>query len=176
MIDLGARVPSEGGGDMLSRLHPNRADVFAVAAHDYLGAHDFAREPVDWSHYDRELTVLVYGLSDRAGLIQSLHGVDEVDAMPEFVNWVIKPCIGDRLRVTTDLRSAPYIVELRHGGSDEDSLALIERVRNTIGWNGCTSGRAWLRAHARDVLRRAPAKLDWIAHGIKRRVARARPS
>jgi hypothetical protein len=176
VIDLGARIPSEGGGDMLSRLHPNRPDVFAVAAHDYLGRCDFAREPVDWAHYDRELTVLVYGLAKDAGIIQSLHGVDEVDSMPEFVNWVVKPAIGDRLSVTTDLRTAPYIVELRHDGSDEDSRALIERVRNTIVWNRATGPHAWLRARARDVLRRAPPKLDWIAHGIAQRFARSRRS
>jgi hypothetical protein len=175
MIDLGARIPSEGGGQMLSRFHPNRSDVFAVAAHDYLGETEFAREPVDWTHYDRELTVLVYGVSDRAGIIQSVSGVEEVDSMPEFVNWVVKPEVGNRVWVTTDLRGAPYIVELRHGGSDDDSLALIERVRSTIRWNQTTSPGSWLRAHGRDVLRRAPTKLRWIAHGVKARVKQLSP-
>jgi len=172
-IDLGARIPSEDGGHMLSRFHPNRPDVFAVAAHDYLGAVDFAREPVDWTDYNRALTVLVYGVSKSNGIIQSLSGVDEVDSMPEFVNWVIKPRVGDRLRVATDLRSAPYIVELRHGGSDEDSIALIDRVRATIRWNESTGPGEWLRAHGGAVLRRVPGKLQWIAHGLRTRVTRS---
>jgi hypothetical protein len=115
-------------------------------------------------------------VSDRAGIIHSVHGIDEVSSMPEFVNWVVKPAVGDRLSVTTDLRSAPYIVELRHGGSEEESLALIERVRSTIGWNHTTGRQAWLRARARDVLRRAPAKLEWLTHDIKKRFARSLPS
>ena len=168
VIDLGARIPSEGGGYMLSRFHPNRPDVFAVAAHDYLGETGFARGAVDWSHYDRELTVLVYGVSARAGIIQSVSGIEEVEALPEFVNWVLKPRVGDRLWVTTDLRSAPYIIELRHRGSDDDSTALIARVRAAIAWNQSTNGVSWLRARARDVMRRGPPKLRWIAHGLKR--------
>lgn len=166
MFDLGARIPSDGGGYMLSRFHPNRPDVFAVAAHDYLGETDFARGPVDFTHYDRERAVLVYGVSERAGIIQSLSGLDEVEALPEFVNWVQKPCVGDRVRISTDLRSAPYIVELRHRGDDAEADALIAKVRGAIRWNRSTSGASWLRARAHELVRRAPAKLSWIAHGL----------
>jgi hypothetical protein len=167
MFDLGARIPSEGGGYMLSRFHPNRPDVFAVAAHDYLGVTNFARGPIDFSHYDRELAVLVYGVSERAGIIQSVSGVERVEALPEFVNWVEKPCVGDHVQVTTDLRSAPYIVELRVRGSEADADALIAHVRATIRWNQATGGARWLRARVQDALRRAPTKLRWIAHGLR---------
>ena len=177
VIDLGARYPSECGGHMLSRFHPNRPDAYAVAAHDYLGATDFARAPVDWTHYDAELTVLVYGVSDRAGVIESLRGLDEVEAMPEFVNWVVKPKLGDRLFATTELRGAPYILELRHRGSDADSDALIARARAAIQWNDLRSPSGRIRAQAQNALRRVPAKLSWLARSTIERVTRpSRPA
>ena len=51
MVDLGARLPSNGGGDGLSRLHPTRPDVYTVAAHDYFGS-ACESGPIDWTHYD----------------------------------------------------------------------------------------------------------------------------
>ena len=164
VIDLGARFPSESGGHMLSRFHPGRPDVYAVAAHDYLGAIDFARDPIDWSHYDREVTVLVYGVSDNAGIVQDVSGLGRVEGLREFVNWVVKPRIGDPLHATTDLRGAPYIVELRHRGSDADSDALIARVRSAIRWNRSPGRMAWLRARCLGLLRRVPTKLRWLTH------------
>ena len=172
VIDLGARFPSESGGHMLSRFHPDRPDVYAVAAHDYLGRTDFARTPIDWSHYDREMTVLVYGVSDSAGIIQDVSGLGHVEALPEFVNWVVKPRVGDALAATTDLRGAPYIVELRHRGSDADSNALITRVRDAIRWNRRPGRWAGLRAFCLGLVRRIPGKLRWltlVALGARRK-------
>ena len=174
VIDLGARFPSESGGHMLSRFHPDRPDVYAVAAHDYLGATNFARTAIDWSHYDREMTVLVYGVSASAGIIQDISGVSRVEALPEFVNWVVKPRVGDPLAATTDLRGAPYIVELRHRGSDGDSDALIARVRSAIQWNTRPSRLARMRAFCLGAVRRVPAKLRWlalVALGVQRKPA-----
>ena len=166
IIDLGARLPSEGGGHMLSRLHPNRPDTYAVAAHDYLGEHDFAREPVDWSHYNNELTVLVYGVSNADCIIQQLSGLRTVESMPEFVNWVIKPRIGDRVITTKDLRGAPYIVELRHRGAHEQSERLIDTVHAAIRWNDAQHAGAWFKAQAHQMVRRGAPKLTWLAHNL----------
>ena len=166
MIDLGARYPSEGGGHMLSRFHPKRPDAYAVAAHDYLGENTFASEPLDWSHYDSHSAVLVYGVSTSAGLIHTLEGIEEVEALPEFVNWPVKPRLGDRIIPTTDLASKSYVVELSHGGGDQRSDELIDLVQRTLRINSTVSPPAWLRAHALNVLQRAPPKLRWLTRGV----------
>lgn len=166
VIDLGARLPSDGSGCTLSRVHPERPDVYAVAAHDYLGSNTFARGPVDYTFYDSELAVVAYGVSTRDEIIHTLSGIETVEAMPGFVSWVVKPQIGDRVPVTTDLRTAPYIVELRQRGDDGDPERLIEQVQRTVRWNEQSDTGAWLRARAEHVVRRAGPKLRWLAHNL----------
>lgn len=174
LIDLGARLLSEGGGHTLSRLHPERPDVYAVAAHDYLGGSDFARQPVDWAHYDKEATVVVYGISTTEGIIQELQGLSELEALPEFVCWVTKPRIGDPLVPTKSLRDAPYIVELRHRGDHEASIQLIHKVHSTVLWNQTDAPSTRLKAWTTHALRRGKPKLHWIAHNLARAVDESR--
>ncbi len=162
MVDLGARLPSEGGGRTISRLHPGRPDAYAIAAHDYLGINSVSTGPVDWSAYDSARTVLVYGVSEEAGLIASLSGVDAVEAMPEFVRWPVKPTVGDPLEVTTDLRGAPYIVELSCSGDRSDAVALADEVRALIRWNVDVDRRATTVVALGSTVRRAHRKLRWL--------------
>jgi hypothetical protein len=170
MIDLGARLPSEGGGDLLSRMHPARADVYAVAAHDSLGENDFATGAIDWTYYDSGTTVMVYGISHAEGVVQDIAGLQEVEAMPEFVTWVIKPRVGDYFAITRDLRGAPYIVELRTTGDRQAAQRLLDEVRATIVWNQATGIGPWLRARAKNLRRRAIPKVRWIAHKVADRL------
>ncbi len=172
VVDLGARFASEGGPQTFSRLHPDRPDAYAVAAHDYLGDNTFAKEPVDYRHYNSELNVAVYGISHERETIENLEGVDEIEALPEFVRWAVKPRIGDHVHPTKDLRGAPYIVELRHFGDDAGANQLIERVRATIRWNQRTSAAGRLRAETEQMVRSGVPKLRWMAHSAARYVGR----
>ena len=131
VVDLGARFPSDGAAPLLGRLHPYRPDPFAVAASDYLGGSLLAEDVIDWTHYDSARVCILYGISEEAGLIHAIRGLDDVAAMPEFVTWIFTPKVGDRLPVTKELRDTPYIGELACAGSREESFALIERGART---------------------------------------------
>lgn len=176
MIDLGARLPSDGGGEMLSRLHPYRPDAYAVAALDYVGQSSFAREPIDWSHYDSAREVFVFGLSTERGRIRSLTGCDEVERLPEFVSWPVKPALEQQLFPTTDLRSAPYVLGLRVEGSVERAHEVAERARLAIRWNTSVDRRAALGPWLGDRFRRGRLKLGWMAQQLLSRFQRTRRS
>lgn len=166
LIDLGARFPSEGGALTLSRLHPGRLSAYAVASHDYLGENSVATEPVDWTAYDSARTVLAYGISQDDGLISSLRGIEEVEQLPEFVRWPVRPRIGDELVPTEDLRGAPYIVELSCPGSEDDARELIDRVQQMVRWNTDSSRRSAAAARLTDLSSRARRKVPWVAHRV----------
>jgi hypothetical protein len=168
MVDVGARFPSEMGGHMLSRMHPRRPDVYTVAAHDYLGIGGFGDLRTDWTHYDQHTAVLVYGLSHQQGIVHSIDGVDDVERMPEFVNWPKKPYVGQALSPTRELGSEPYSVELVHQADEHHSLALVRKVHATVRINASSPASSVLRGYASHVLRRAGPKLRWWAHRVRR--------
>ena len=168
VIDLGARFPSDGGPDLLGRLHPSRPDPFAVAAADYLGGDLLQRDSIDWTHYDSVHTVYAYGISTECGYLGSIVGKDTVEAMPEFTYWIVEPKIGDRLVETKELRDAPYIAALTCDGSREDAFALIDRVRDTVQIHACDRRRDSIDAVGRNVERRVKPKLRWVGHRVAR--------
>lgn len=166
VVDLGARLPSDGGGPVLGRLHPYRPDPFAVAASDYLERELYPVDHVDWTHYDRERAVFAYGISSHTGLIETVEGVEQVEAMPEFVIWTIKPMVGERLEPTTDLRSTPFIAELSCAGSRADAIELAERVRNAVAINRDHASLTRIEAAGRNLKRRLKPKVRWMGRRV----------
>lgn len=164
VIDLGARIGSDGTARTVSALHPNRPDVYAVAAHDYLGLNDFATGPLDWAHHDKYRTVYAYGIAESAGMIETLTGIEELERRSDFVRWVSKPRIGDALRVTRDLRSTPYIVELCIEGDRAEACRVIDEVRSTVRWNTDRSRVSRALAHKAAIRRKIPGRVAWLAH------------
>jgi hypothetical protein len=174
IIDLAARFAGYGAVQTLSRSHPELPDLFAIATADYLGDNDFAPEPLDWDVHDRNLSFLVYGIADEETIIQDLSGCREVEALPEFVTWLAKPSIGQRVFPTTELATAPYIVELRQRASIEENFALDRTVRELISWNRKPTRVGHASAILRTKAQHAPRKLEWLAHEARRRVAELR--
>ncbi len=162
LIDLGARMASESTGSTLTRLHPHRPSAYAVAANDYLSLDLIPALPARWDHHDRTRAVVVYGIAEKGARLASLSGEDAVEALPEFVRWCKRATIGEMIDVTTDLGSAPWIVEVEGDLSRQEALALADRIRSTIVLNPNTEKRYRVVARASDILRRA------------RRAARAR--
>jgi hypothetical protein len=164
MIDLGARLASDGVGQQNSRLHPNRPDIYAMAIHDYLSVNDFATDPIDWTSYDANAELMVYGVSHETGYVVELEGVDEVAADPDFVGWAIPPLeLGSPVVQTTELRGTPYIAMLRNPGGDPAAAQRkIDEVHDRIRWStkkvapnaAAVSGRA----------RRLSTRVGWELH------------
>lgn len=168
VVDLGARLLSESGGKTLSRFHPSRPSAYAVAAHDYLFPNQMAMDPIDWTAYDASLTAVVYGVSHEVGLLETVSGLAEVEARPEFVKWILKPEVGDRLWATRDLRAAPFIVEFGRLESEEEARHLIDEVHDTISLNGDRTAWTGPRARLAEAMRRARGKIPWILHRMRR--------
>ena len=166
LIDFGARVASESTGHLLSQMHPDRPNMYSVAGHDYIGPNRFAMDPVDYAHYDSGTSMLVYGISDIEGIIRSLDGFDEIEAMPEFVSWPVRPHVGDPIRAMRKLRDSPYIVVLRHDGSLERTLELVDHVRRTIRINERSELSTRARGVAVYTAGRARRKARWLAHRL----------
>ncbi len=163
MVDIGARLPSDGGGEMLSRMHPCRPDVYSVAAHDYVGDNDVAQAPINWAPYDAARDVFVFGISEQQGRIHALRGCDEIERLPEFVCWPVKPQPNQLVWPTTDLRSAPYVASLRVPGTAGDAERIVDHVHHTVRWDTAAGRLASARAWVDDTAQRAPAKLGWLA-------------
>ena len=83
--------------------------------------------------------------------------------MAEFVHWVHRPSIGDRLVRTRELLDAPYAVMLIHDGGDMTTDRLLADVRSTIQWNTGRGSTARAQAIAGPLVRRARRKLRWLA-------------
>lgn len=164
VIDLGARLGGGGLADMLSRSHPEMPDVLTIAAHDYLAPNDFALGDVRWDHYDRLLSMTVFGLSREATVLHSLQGLEQVEAMPEFLRWVTKPEIGDEVAPSSHLYSAPYILDVWAPDSESERVALVERVRGTIRWNETKSAVAERIARLRRQGLLLSRRLAWAVH------------
>ncbi|HQR29025.1 MAG TPA: hypothetical protein PLL32_01365 [Anaeromyxobacteraceae bacterium] len=165
-IDVGARLVGNGAAFVLSTLHPRRPCLFDAAAHGYLFSDRYGLdEPVDWSWYNGHGYVCVIGVSERDELITSIEGVEEVEALPQFLRWELKPHVGQRVRPTLDLFSIPWDVDLVGKGSTQDLLRVADDVRGMIRWNrGRRTPSAVLRAHGRRIAERVRPRLRWMAH------------
>jgi len=124
---------------------------------------EFGMDQVDFTHYDSERIAISYGISEESnGMIHSLYGIEKIEAMPEFVNWIVKPELGERLGETKELRSAPFIVQMCHHGSKEDSDRLIEFAQQTIRWNVTQERAAMAKVSVKQFVDRGGRKLKWL--------------
>lgn len=149
VIDLAARF---GGGGLMygiSRSHRTAADLFTIAAHDYVGPNDIPVGPIDWAWHDANRVMYVFGISHTSCTIHQLTGHEAIEARPEFVRWVLTPSVGMRLEPTETLFSAPYIAELRVPPTETERDALIDLVHQTVRWNTTRSLVQQARVRAR---------------------------
>ena len=167
VIDLGARL---GGGlvELMSLAHPELPDVLTIAAHDYIEPNDLAVGNVRWDDHDQRLTMTVYGIAKQRTVIHCLHGVKEIEAMPQFLRWHIRPAIGDKVYPTDQLYSTPYWLDVWAPANEAERIALVERIRGTIGWNERSSRVAEWLALIRRKATRLPHRLLWLLHRVGR--------
>ena len=66
--------------------------------------------------------------------VHTVEGVAEVEAMPEFLRWELRPEFGNHIVPTVDLVAQPW--RLSVVADDEDHYyALSERMRGTVRLN-----------------------------------------
>lgn len=162
LIEVGARIMGGDPADEEGRVHNGGLDIFAVAAHYYLTDEDLGPLPLDWGRYDRFAFGRAIGVSRTSGRIKELSGVREVEAMPEFVRWSIRPAVGDPLAPTVDIGAVPWNVTLE-APTDEALEEAAAKARSLLRWNDRATG-----------LRRAVLGLVALLPGARRRLLRVR--
>jgi hypothetical protein len=167
MVDFAARTPSEACGVNMSWLHPQRPDFFAVACRDYVGPNEFALDPVDTRVAEKRRFMSISGISKQEGVITAIAGLEQVERLPEFVSWPVRPALGDQVRVTTDLRGTPYILNLRHDGDVDRTMELDAMVRSLIRIQVAEGARDLPSRLRNSVLPRAARKATWLAHRLR---------
>lgn len=163
LIDFGARPPSDGGAYAMSILHPDWPDVYSVAVRDMVGANSFAMAPPDYEFHDAGCLVHVSGMTDQDGLVTAVSGYDEIEAMPEFIRWIVRTEPGDTISPTIDLRTITYLAVFRHDGVLEQSEALHEHVQKTVTYEVDPNPKPWTLARLRTDVERARRKTTYAA-------------
>jgi hypothetical protein len=159
LVEVGARLVGNGNAFVCADLHGRGLDPFALAADHYL--HDDARpaKMPDWDCYDgRELTY-VHGVSLDRSLICSLRGIDAIEGDPRFGGWVKKPELGQRLRPTVDLFTAPWCFIVQ-GPKGTDLRPAAAELRSRLRINQDSALLARPALHVKDVVRRAVARIE----------------
>jgi hypothetical protein len=105
---MNARLVGNGNAFLCEQLHGGKLDVFGIAADHYLHDGAATSPTLDWAAYDSREVMYVHGVAEARGLIRSLRGIDAIERHPRFAGWVKKPALGQVLRPTCDLFSAPW--------------------------------------------------------------------
>ncbi|HVY24033.1 MAG TPA: ATP-grasp domain-containing protein [Steroidobacteraceae bacterium] len=137
LIEVGARLVGHGNADVCGRMHGD-LDLFDLAAHYYVSDADYGPIPLDWDRYNASEVRYVHGIAGRRERIYSLHGVEEAEAMPEFVQWARKPEAGITLERTVDCLSMPWSAVIRASGIERADAA-AKRLRSLLHWNARVS-------------------------------------
>ncbi len=163
MIDLGGRISSDGSGFMMSVTHPDRPDAYAVAVRDYVGDNELAMDPPSYDSYNEYSITSISGISSAEGYIVGIDGVDEVEARPEFLRWIVKPEIGEQITPTRDLRSCPYIAVFRHSGGREQTLQLRDWLYETVKITADPELLPWAPVRVKGLVNKASTRGAWLA-------------
>ncbi len=161
VVDLAARVGSDGTGHTLSMLHPDRPDLFSVAVRDYVGNNDFAMEPINYDFYDSGACGFLCGILDTPGYLLSIDGIEEVEARPEFVRWDRKPEIGELMERTVDLQTSAYVLTYRLLDEPEASFGFRDWVDETIVLHTDPDAPPWSTGRRRDAVSKVLLRAGW---------------
>ncbi len=135
LIEVAARLVGVKTADVINLMHGGSLDLFKVAAHYYATDEPMGPLPTDWEAYDSRYIWQVGGTVSRTERVFNLSGVDEVEAMPEFLFWTEDPpVVGERLHMTTDIFGSAYMAVIQ-GPSDEHAALAADEIRRAIGWN-----------------------------------------
>ena len=165
MIDVGARLVGNGTAFLCNRLHGNTFDIFAWAARDYLFADAPPVPPVDYSEYDAHSGARLHGVAYKTELVSDVQGIAQVEALPQFAGWSVKPKVGEMIHQTRCLGTVPYLLDLAHRGSMDDLLQAAAVVREVLRWNQQRRLSQRLQARAKNLTARFANRLGWAFSG-----------
>lgn len=137
LVEVAARLGGAGIPYDTRLAHGDRVDLFAEAAKYYADLPGELPRP-DWGTYDQWYLWTVFGTAASHCRVRTLTGVRDVEEMPQFAYWVVRPKLGQGIHPTVDVGTIPWQVTLR--APDQAALASAEaQVRRTIRWNSPAS-------------------------------------
>ncbi len=163
LIEVGARLGGSHYAYMANEVHGLDFDVFALAAHYYLHATPYGGSMGNWEHYDRVASIHVDGRVSTTQVLYELDGVRELEALPEFRAWAVKPAPGATLWRTVDLLTVPYAFRLQSYGSPAQLVQVADRAEALLRINAQVGVLRRLSTRVRSLLRRAWAKAAWVS-------------
>lgn len=165
LIEVGARFGGTRYVFATNAVHEERFNHFAVAAHYYLSAAPYGDLGLNWAYYDRISYVHLDAIAEKTERVYKLDGVRDIEAMPEFDGWVVKPEVGQLMRRTVDLYTVPYSCHLKSFGGREAVVAASERVKTTLKVNHRLSPARKLWGDGRAALDKLRMRAKW---GLRR--------
>lgn len=133
LIEVAARLVGGGNAFTTRRAHRGRIDPFELAAHFYVDDSPVPINP-DWEYQDSQVIAEVAGASDVQGRLWSGPRMDEVEQLPEFVAWLEKPRLGQKIKRTVDVGSCSYRLEIRPA-TEADLPRVSEQVKELMRFN-----------------------------------------
>ena len=175
LIDLGARLVGHSHAFTCERVHGGAFDFFGLAAAGYFG------KPVDlklsYHRYNRVQSVKVYGASEVGGMAYAVNGVEQVEALPSFDRWIVKPRPGLALHRTVDLFTVPYSLVLMGAREGEALIEVGEQVHRMLRIHTDAPALDRIRIGGQVFARKVGKKLGWMSEQARRSLRRAvRPS
>jgi hypothetical protein len=162
LIEVGARLAGHGNSLLCGELHGGRLDLIDLAGHYYLQDGDYGPLPLDWEAYDAHAVRYVHGAAEEADTIYDVEGMDAVESLPEFHQWVKKPAVGMRIVRTVDSLSMPWSLVLK-APTEARAAAAAAAVRRLVRWNSRTGTVARAMLAAKFKLQRGVAKVRRMA-------------
>jgi hypothetical protein len=171
LIEVGARLVGHSHAFTCERVHGGAFDFFGTAAAGYFD------EPVDlrlsFRHYDRVDAVKVYGASEVEGTAYAVEGVRDVEELPSFDRWIVKPRVGVQLRRTVDLFTISYSLVLMGARGREPLMNVGERVHQMLRIDTEASMLARLSVGSQVLAAKLRKRLGWVTEQARRSVTRA---
>jgi hypothetical protein len=166
LIEVGARLGGSHFAYMANEVHGLGFDIFALAAHYYLHATPYKGSMGNWEHYDSVAAIHVDARVSITQVLYELQGIRELEALPEFRAWAVKPAPGDTLRRTVDLLTVPYAFRLQIYGSPAQLVEVADRAEALLRINAQVGTLRRLSIKARSLGRRAWAKAAWVSTSV----------
>lgn len=158
LIEVAARLPGLSNAFLNSDLHGSAFDWFDVAAHYYVSNAPYGALALDWNHYDSAAIRYVHGIAVHSERIYQLAGVQRVEGLREFVDWVKKPAKGDAVKPTVDCLSMPWSLIIK--ADNEQQATLVEsQIRQLLTWNAQQTVLGRYLSIALNIVKRAIAAL-----------------
>lgn len=166
LIEVGARFGGTRYVFMTNAVHGGKFSHFELAAHHYLFTTPYDGPALDWNVYDRISYVHLDGIAEKTERIYSVEGIKDVETLPQFDGWVVKPEVGGLIRRTVDLYTVPYSAHLKSFNGRQDVIDASERLKKLVRINAHVSMPKKLQVDMLARFKQVQMRAQWMARKV----------